>query len=66
MKKIICTMLAVAALLICLAAGYLAGISHVIYGQELYIVEMPEMGSNYFEVYASLDGNINVYLGCIC
>lgn len=65
MKRLICTMLTIAALLACLAAGYTAGIRHAVYSQELYIVEMPEMGDDYFEVYSSLDGQVNSYLGYI-
>lgn len=65
MKKTIATLLAIAAMLACLAAGYTAGIRHAVYSQELYIVEMPKMGDDYFEVHSSLDGQVNSYLGYI-
>lgn len=65
MKKTITALLTIAALLACLAAGYTAGICHAVYSQELYIVEMPQMGADYFEVYSSLDGQVNSYLGYI-
>ena len=66
MKKILLTIILIAAIATTAMIAYQAGKDHAIYTQELYICEMPEMGDDYFEVFATVDGETHIYDGCIC
>ena len=65
MRKILVSLAIILILGLCLMS-YNAGKIHAIKSARPFIVELPEIGDDYFTVFVDYDGDIHEYAGTIC
>ncbi len=65
LKRILIGVLALLLLVFTWFSGYKKGMDHVIYDAMPFIVELPELGDDWFTLYIEIDDQIHEYEGLI-
>jgi len=65
LKRVSILVLSLIVLLLVWFTGYRSGMDHVIYNAELFIVDLPEVGDDWFTVYVEIDDQTHEYEGFI-